>query len=689
MKTTDTMKKCITLALVLGFALIGYGQPHITKVTYQNSAPLFGLFEISFSLDKYANPYDPDVINAYAKFVGPDNQTYTVNAFYYEAYRLEPYNGYEKAYPDIKSNCWKIRFTPNQVGNWQFVIYAVDKSGEVVLSSYDSAPFNFQCLNVDSASGFITKANSHYLKREIVVDGQRQNHSFFPIGPNVAWYNCKAYFDFNTPMGIFDYKRHIDSLSGKANYMRVWLCRYQYLSLYGPEYTEKTNGKETLYFDNTLNQKDAAEFDHILEYAAQNGITIMPCLLTYGDFALQNDIVLNPSDWRNNPFNTKLGLKQQSEFFTNVKAKKIVKNLIRYAVARWGYATNIVSWELWNEVANMDCDFSEFQNQQNLIRWHKEMADYVRANDPFGHLVTTSVGGGKEIEYIDMNIFNSLDIVQYHSYLNIQKAKSKEQTTHWLYGKTLYYNDLYPEKPVFVGEFGFGDLTSAAFKKKDPFGIDLHNSIWASMFSGSMGPASYWFWEILKASNLYDIYKPLLTFCEHLPIPSETFTAQTTGTTKKQSVVFPNNLATYYMVNASEDTLYGWVQDTAFAYQSLRRLTDCVGSDHHFVENDIFDPIGYIYSLNPDKRPKPSSCRNTVDLPITKQAVGTIYVVKWYDSETGLELVSERTTAKVRKRLFSNKKYLPIVFPSSLRDLGELTVNNTYGDAVFSICVEH
>ena len=83
MKTTDTMKKCITLALVLGFVLIGYGQPHITKVIYQNSAPLFGLFEISFGLDKYANPYDPDVINAYAKFVGPDNQTYTVNAFYY------------------------------------------------------------------------------------------------------------------------------------------------------------------------------------------------------------------------------------------------------------------------------------------------------------------------------------------------------------------------------------------------------------------------------------------------------------------------------------------------------------------------------------------------------------------------------------------------------------------------------
>ena len=28
------------------------------------------------------------------------------------------------------------------------------------------------------------------------------------------------------------------------------------------------------------------------------------------------------------------------------------------------------------------------------------------------------------------------------------------------------------------------------------------------------------------------------------------------------------------MINATEDTIYGWCQDTAFAYQSLRWLTD-------------------------------------------------------------------------------------------------------------------
>ena len=82
---------------------------------------------------------------------------------------------------------------------------------------------------------------------------------------------------------------------------------------------------------------------------------------------------------------------------------------------------------------------------------------------------------------------------------------------------------------------------------------------------------------------------------------------------------------------------------TAFAYQSLRWLTDSVrmqsdttGGAFHFVNNGVLDSLGYVYTLNTTKRPSPSSNSNTIEIPITNQNIGVYYTVKWYNSETGL-----------------------------------------------------
>ena len=137
------------------------------------------------------------------------------------------------------------------------------------------------------------------------------------------------------------------------------------------------------------------------------------------------------------------------------------------------------------------------------------------------------------------------------------------------------------------------------------------------------------------------------------------------------------------MVNATEDTIIGWSQDTAFCYQSLRRLTDEIGNNGHFVDGGVFDPKGYVYTLDKAKRPKPSSKSNTIELPIENQQRKTSYKVRWFDSETGLEMLSEATTAVVRRKRFRN--VLEIQFPSSVRDVKKGEITNTFGDAVFML----
>ena len=684
------MKKTIILAFLFGLLASGYGNPNISNVTFPDAVDLFDLYEITFQLDSYSNPYDPAVIDVYAEFVAPDGSVSKVNGFYYEGYRFEMYHGYEKANPDVKGNGWKVRFTPRQEGTWRFTLYAIDKKGRTVMTSYASAAFTFRCKPIRSAVGFITKANTQYLKREIVSDGRRSNHSFFPIGPNVAWYICKAYYNYATPYGIYEYERRIDSLAGNANYIRIFLDRPQSLSLYGPEHTQLVNDAPKMYFNTTINQKDAAELDHIVQYAAQNDINVMLCLFNYvnlkADPKHDNDLDKNPDDWRVNPYHTVLGLKATVDFFTDAEARRISKNHIRYVVARWGYATNLVAWELWNEVTNMDFDSNAVGHFRNsILSWHEEMANHIRNNDPFGHLVSTSLGHTDPGGYLYDHIFNTLDFVGHHNYFSVMEAKSKQQPSYQMFLRSVDTRKLYPTKPFFIGEFGFGSLNSTNYHDKDPFGVDLHNSLWSTLFSGMMAPTSFWQWTALDKCGTYDIFKPLLTFCKQLPIPSGTFVPHTTGKsnrTAKHAIDFPNGLETYYMVNAAEDTLYGWSQDTAFTYQALHRLTDKVKPNQHFKEDGVIDSQGYVYTLNAKKKPSPSSKSNVITLPIEKQPAGAHYSIRWFDSETGSEIVSEATEVEVKNNA------LTFEFPSSIRNVRKQTIGNTFGDAVFVITLD-
>jgi hypothetical protein len=678
-KSDKTMKKTALLSILLSLFTFVMAQPKITNLSYPKSVDLFGLYEVSFSLGNYDNPYDPDVIDVYAEFVGPDNLHYRANGFYYESYTFNKKDDYEVATPGQEKG-WRVRFTPNRPGNWTFVLHAVDRQGRTKMPQSSAS---FRCDPVDTTAGFISIANTRYLKREAMVNGRMEVLPFYPIGLNIAWYGYKE--SRNYPKGIYDYNYYINEIAGSANFMRIWLSRYQFISLYGPEYTQMNGKKPTVYFDSSLNQKDAAELDHIIDYAAQNGITVMPCIFTFGDFG---DMHKTSSRWDNNPYRTELGLTSPVQFFTDKKAKRIAKNLVRYIVARWGYATNIVCWELWNEVNNISPDnLPEESFHANVVKWHSDMADYIRSVDPFNHPITTSLSTFSDKSTIGRTLYKDLDIVQYHTYGNIQKAKSAEQRTRQLFDKYVTYRPLYPNKPIFCGEFGFGQSNSPKYQDKDPYGFDTHNCAWASLFSGTMGSASFWYWDYLTDNNLLRIYAPVLAFSKNIPLLPDTFSPLTTTSTVKSSLVCPNGIETYYLASANEDTIYGWCQDTAFSYQALRRLTDPEILKGHFVADAKCDTKGYVYTLDKNKRPTPSSKSNVITIPISKQDAGTQYIVRWFDGETGLEIAQEKTQAIVKGSWWRNN-YIEIIFPSTIRDLNKRQINNTYGDAAFIILAE-
>ena len=552
------MKKSFILIILLGMACGGFSQPQINTPSFPSSVNLFDKFEVSFTLgNSYSNPYDPNVISIYAMLYSPDGHVFRADAFYFEDYTFGWESKHEIVTDSLEDYGWRIRFTPNQVGTWRFTITGTDANGTSSIPSNVLKTYVFTCNAVTNADGFISKANSKFLKREVVKNGQRQFRSFFPIGPNVAYYDCDSNI-YSQPNGKYFYKKYIDSLSGNANFMRVFLNRYQYLSLYGPEYTHfDVQGNPVVYFDSTINQKDSAELDYIITYAAQHGISVMPCIFSYGDFSENPDVNHKDNDssiWSNNPFHTQLGLSGPCDFFneSQVEARRITKNLIRYIVSRWGYATNIMCWELWNEVKNMFpmCDDDSGHLQDSVLLWHNEMAAYIRSCDPYQHCVSTSMGKLKatyawshaNLNYpLYLSIYNNLDIVQQHVYTHLRNAESRKQISNVLLDTIKQAHNIF-QKPFFMGEFGFGNGVEA-YIENDSCGIDLHNSLWSSLFSTAIGPGAFWWWGYLDRCHLFhNRYSPLLTFCENLPILSETFTAHRTGDTIKHKLVFPNSL---------------------------------------------------------------------------------------------------------------------------------------------------
>lgn len=176
-------KKLLTIVL-LSMILTVKGQPSITDLSYTGSVPIFQLFEISFQLGPYSNPYDPDTISVYAVFNGPNNKCDTVIGFYYEKYGfyMDSSEWYEHAVHYADSSGWKIRFTPDEVGIWYFCVYAIDRHGETIMCSNKAKHNSFNCLPANNADGFITKANTRFYINNM------------PIGTRykVHWYNTET-----------------------------------------------------------------------------------------------------------------------------------------------------------------------------------------------------------------------------------------------------------------------------------------------------------------------------------------------------------------------------------------------------------------------------------------------------------------------------------------------------------------
>lgn len=459
--------------------------------TNKDTLGIYEKFEITIHLTaSFSNPYDKNQIHLRAQFTSPSGKNFIIDGFYYQDFiRTGPpetliVNG---------SPNWKIRFTPNETGQWTYRIICTDPTGTTTTNDYQLICFPSE------RKGFVRVANNRYLKYD---NGEK----FFGIGLNMGWYDY--------PEKTFSYQKWIDSLAANnGNLIRVWMSE----NAFAIEWKNTGLGNYTNRLDR------AFQLDWLFDYAEKKNVFIQLCLIPHGQLSIN----VNP-EWNDNPYNSANGgpCSTPEQFFTNQTAKDFFKRRLDYIIARWGYASNLFAWEIFNEV---DHTHNYNQNKQNVIQWLLEIAQYIKSKDPYQRIVTTSFAN----EFLEPAIWSSylFDIIQIHHY-----NTTSDMQTALVELTKLYLSDY--NKPTAIGEYDFLELGYWA-QSNDPLGVNLHNSIWASIMSGAYLNAMSWSWDnYIAPKGLFYHFKAPGKFLQQIDFINKNFSSVTLQTFTNQRADF-------------------------------------------------------------------------------------------------------------------------------------------------------
>ncbi len=446
----------------------------------------------------YKDPFDPDDVALDLRVVAPSGRRLSVPGFLYRPYRrtlgratlpipiastdalaagkAAPTRTSEGAEIMVPSGPpeWRVRFAPAEVGRYRL---------EFVLRTRAGTARRTASLLAKPATGGFVRVSPRDGRYFATSDGA----PYWPLGENVAWAG---------PRGTRDYDDWLPKLGAQgANWGRVWLSP--------PWATFALEPKTLGQFD----LGNAWRLDYVLGLAQRKGVRLALCVDSYN---VLRDRVSWP-EWERSP--QRLVVKRPGDFWTDPTAARLYRNKLRYLVARWGASTATMGWELWNEVDGV-ADYAAAPVRE----WHRRMATYLHAIDPYGHPVGTSFGGSGEGAG-DAAVFGlkAIDYAQSHRYddpdlaLGVVRAQARLGALG---------------KPHFVGEVGAD--ASGDRSADDPDGYQVHDPLWASLASGAAGGAMPWWWDsYVGPRGLYPIFGAAARFAKGIAFDREGFASVT------------------------------------------------------------------------------------------------------------------------------------------------------------------
>lgn len=403
-------------------------------------------------------------------------------AFYFEEYEINDRN--ELSGRTKKSPCFRLRINPQEEGKCS-VKLALYIKGERT---------DTLCADVMVKKG---EKGSRLLKveprrRQTFITASGEN--FTVVGENVGW---NFPIEHRNSFGQYLMK-HMTALSRcGGNFMRTW------------DYLEAGSRiRKTAY---TMCQDSSAIWDRVFETAENLGVYISLVMTVHGEVSSKVDSSFALSVWHKNNGGF---ITDAKDFFTDYNAKDAYKTYIQYITARWGYNEHII-WELFNEIDHTDAILEG--NLEEVRTWLSEMAECVRNNDPYGHLVTNSTGAVS----VAAALYQPFDFVYYHqyNYYSIGQIADLHKNAWRAYNR-----------PVLIGEFGYDSPCTFDFNDGSHISKDLlvlHQGNWAGVMGGGAGTAMNWWWMDMPDVDGYRSYIGIAKMAKRIPWNEESLVSIT------------------------------------------------------------------------------------------------------------------------------------------------------------------
>ncbi len=411
------------------------------------------------------NPFDPDVIRVDAEFRSPTGELRKVPAYWHQDY-VRQLSGTSEVLSLANTPEWRLRYAPPTTGDYTVVVSVATNGvayGAPVTNTFSVAG------TAPSRAGYVR------LAPEKLYFETGDSQALPLIGANVCWHGSRGTYDYDDWFASFQ--------TAGANFARLWMCPWSF-------------GLEAESNSLTRYRLDRAwQLDYVLRLAEQRGIYLELCLDYHGMFAVEPDYWGGNNNWKVNPYNVANGgpCANPNAFFTNSAAQSAYQKRLRYLVARYGYSPSILSWQFFNEIDNV----SSLLNANDVAAWHRRMGSWMRTNDPFSHLLTTSFTSVEP--HPEIWTLPQIDYVCVHSYGPARPAatfSTLTQTLRQKYGK-----------PVLIDEYGTS--WQGWNRAADPFLRGFRQGLWGGALGGSVGTAMSWWWENIHSENLYLAYSAL------------------------------------------------------------------------------------------------------------------------------------------------------------------------------------
>ncbi|MEX2235872.1 MAG: DUF5060 domain-containing protein [Cyclobacteriaceae bacterium] len=507
---------CIVSFAIVGMNANALTPPEIISIRQvQDSVGLYEKFEISLNLKgEFNNPFDPDEIDISATFISPSGKNWRVYGFY-------DYNS---------GMLWKVRFSPNETGVWEYRVKVRDKTGEII-----SEKKNFKAFASGKKGPVQVAQNKRYLQHP---DGS----TFFGVG---LWYN-DGYAGYNSGRITAENLDQLKSVG--VNFISTYITPLEtYASGLG-----------------RYDQNICGRLDEVLALCEERDM-LLSLNLWFHSYLSETVWGGGNVRWYTNPYQQVTAAK---DFYRSEPAWQYQEKLYRYFIARWGYSRALAIWFIVDEVNGTDGWVSG--DSLMAATWGKKVHDYFKQHDPYNHLTTgTRSGGIKEFWHQGYQTFDlaAREIYEAQGYPITKSASLDSADIHPL---THSYNNYAKqisklwngyEKPAIIGETGW-DHTF--YEPGMPGYLALyHNALWVTLASGTAMTPFWWaFSDRLNDNVVSRQILNLRKFTDAIPF------ANLTGLTPFE-VDIPNGDG---FAMKSNELIFGWV---------VNSVTDVAG-----------DPIG-------------------------------------------------------------------------------------------------